>query len=75
MWIFDFFLFLKKYNLLSIVMLTQSFWVCSDSKNLPLIRSYDSLQALSREIDKHERGHDLVIAVSPYLFLNYYISV
>lgn len=56
-------------------MLTQSFWVCSDSKNLPLIRSYDSLQALSREIDKHERGHDLVIAVSPYLFLNYYISV
>ncbi|CAA6656337.1 unnamed protein product [Spirodela intermedia] len=33
-----------------------------NSKNLPLIRSYDSLQALSREIGKHERGHDLVIA-------------
>ncbi|XP_078447851.1 copper ion binding / methyltransferase isoform X2 [Wolffia australiana] len=33
-----------------------------NSKNLPLIRSYDNLQALSRDIDKNERGHDLVIA-------------
>ncbi|MED6135087.1 hypothetical protein PIB30_042896 [Stylosanthes scabra] len=31
-------------------------------KNLPLIHSYDSIQALSKSIGKSERGHDLVIA-------------
>ncbi|XP_004511080.1 uncharacterized protein [Cicer arietinum] len=31
-------------------------------KNLPLIHSYDSIQALSKNIGKSERGHDLVIA-------------
>lgn len=33
-------------------------------KNLPLIHSYDSIQALNKSINKSERGHDLVIAVS-----------
>ncbi|MQL77229.1 hypothetical protein Taro_009634 [Colocasia esculenta] len=33
-----------------------------NSKNLPLIRSYDSIQALSQDLGKHEREHDLVIA-------------
>jgi len=33
-------------------------------KNLPLIHSYDSIQALSKNIGKSDRGHDLVIAVS-----------
>ncbi|KOM36462.1 hypothetical protein LR48_Vigan02g261200 [Vigna angularis] len=32
-------------------------------KNLPLIHSYDSIQALSKSIGKSDRGHDLVIAV------------
>ncbi|KAI9115321.1 hypothetical protein K1719_013640 [Acacia pycnantha] len=31
-------------------------------KNLPLIHSYDSIQALSKNIGKTERKHDLVIA-------------
>jgi hypothetical protein len=31
-------------------------------KNLPLIHSYDSIQALNKSINKSERGHDLVIA-------------
>ncbi|XP_057435028.1 uncharacterized protein LOC130727794 isoform X2 [Lotus japonicus] len=31
-------------------------------KNLPLIQSYDSIQALSKRTSKSERGHDLVIA-------------
>ncbi|XP_027354026.1 uncharacterized protein LOC113864476 [Abrus precatorius] len=31
-------------------------------KNLPLIHSYDSIQALSKSISKSDRGHDLVIA-------------
>ncbi|XP_047166969.1 methyltransferase-like protein 17, mitochondrial isoform X1 [Vigna umbellata] len=31
-------------------------------KNLPLIHSYDSIQALSKSIGKSDRGHDLVIA-------------
>uniref|UniRef100_A0A2N9HRZ9 Methyltransferase n=1 Tax=Fagus sylvatica TaxID=28930 RepID=A0A2N9HRZ9_FAGSY len=31
-------------------------------KNLPLIHSYDSIQALTKSINKSERGHDLVIA-------------
>lgn len=31
-------------------------------KDLPLIHSYDSIQALSKDISKSERGHDLVIA-------------
>jgi hypothetical protein len=35
-----------------------------DLKGLPLIHSYDSIQDLNREIEKHERGHDLVISVS-----------
>ena len=33
-------------------------------KNLPLIHSYDSIQALTKSINKSERRHDLVIAVS-----------
>lgn len=33
-----------------------------DIKNLPLIQSYDSIQALSQNINKSERQHDLVIA-------------
>ncbi|RDY03175.1 Methyltransferase-like protein 17, mitochondrial, partial [Mucuna pruriens] len=31
-------------------------------KNLPLIHSYDSIQTLSKNISKSDRGHDLVIA-------------
>ena len=37
-----------------------------DLKNLPLIQSYDSIQALSKNINKSDREHDLVIAVSIY---------
>ncbi|KAJ9706293.1 hypothetical protein PVL29_001695 [Vitis rotundifolia] len=33
-----------------------------DQKNLPLIHSYDSIQALTQKISKSEREHDLVIA-------------
>lgn len=32
-----------------------------DLKGLPLIHSYDSLQALNRKLDKGERRHDIVI--------------
>ncbi|CAD6204227.1 unnamed protein product [Miscanthus lutarioriparius] len=32
-------------------------------KGLPLIHSYDSIQELNRKIEKHERGHDLVVSV------------
>jgi hypothetical protein len=35
-----------------------------DLKGLPLIHSYDSIQELNRNIEKHERRHDLVISVS-----------
>jgi hypothetical protein len=35
-----------------------------DLKGLPLIHSYESIQDLNRNIEKHERGHDLVISVS-----------
>lgn len=31
-------------------------------KGLPLIHSYDSIQELNRKIEKHERGHDLVVS-------------
>lgn len=41
-----------------------------DIKNLPLIQSYGSIQALSQTINKSERRHDLVIAVSIILTLN-----
>ncbi|KAI3859805.1 hypothetical protein MKX03_013680, partial [Papaver bracteatum] len=34
----------------------------SGMKGLPLIKSYDSIQALNQNIDKSEREHDLVIA-------------
>lgn len=37
-----------------------------DLKNLPLIQSYDSIQALTKNINKSDRDHDLVIAVSIY---------
>ncbi|XP_008775004.2 methyltransferase-like protein 17, mitochondrial isoform X2 [Phoenix dactylifera] len=33
-----------------------------DLKNLPLIHSYDSIQALNRNLDKRDREHDLVIS-------------
>ncbi|GAB2235308.1 hypothetical protein Droror1_Dr00025731 [Drosera rotundifolia] len=33
-----------------------------DAKKLPLIRSYGSIQSLSRDISKSERRHDLVLA-------------
>ncbi|KAM7525919.1 hypothetical protein LguiA_015821 [Lonicera macranthoides] len=33
-----------------------------DLKNLPLIQSYDSIQALTKNINKSDREHDLVIA-------------
>lgn len=33
-------------------------------KDLPLIHSYNSIQALNKDISKSEREHDLVIAVS-----------
>ncbi|KAA8525735.1 hypothetical protein F0562_007590 [Nyssa sinensis] len=33
-----------------------------DQKNLPLIKSYDSIQALTQNISKPDREHDLVIA-------------
>uniref|UniRef100_A0A5B7BD60 Methyltransferase-like protein 17, mitochondrial n=1 Tax=Davidia involucrata TaxID=16924 RepID=A0A5B7BD60_DAVIN len=33
-----------------------------DQKNLPLIQSYDSIQALNQNISKPDREHDLVIA-------------
>jgi len=35
-----------------------------DLKELPLIHSYDSIQALNRTLDKGDREHDLVISVS-----------
>jgi len=38
-------------------------------KDLPLIHSYDSIQALSKDIGKSERGHDLVIAVSLFFWI------
>lgn len=41
-----------------------------DIKNLPHIQSYGSIQALSQNINKSERQHDLVIAVSIILTLN-----
>ncbi|KAK3211676.1 hypothetical protein Dsin_016382 [Dipteronia sinensis] len=34
----------------------------SGLKNLPLIHSYNSIQALSKHINKSERDHDLIIA-------------
>ncbi|CAN1254613.1 Methyltransferase-like protein 17, mitochondrial [Linum perenne] len=37
-------------------------------KDLPLIHGYDSIQALSKNLNKSEREHDLVIAVSSILF-------
>eukprot|EP00268_Persea_americana_P041615 TRINITY_DN4154_c0_g1_i5.p1 TRINITY_DN4154_c0_g1~~TRINITY_DN4154_c0_g1_i5.p1 ORF type:complete len:512 (+),score=109.55 TRINITY_DN4154_c0_g1_i5:430-1965(+) len=33
-----------------------------DSKDLPLIQSYDSIQALTQKLGKPEREHDLVVA-------------
>jgi len=39
-----------------------------DLKGLPLIHSYDSIQELNRKIEKHERGHDLVVSVSYIYF-------
>ncbi|KAG6501864.1 hypothetical protein ZIOFF_041748 [Zingiber officinale] len=33
-----------------------------DLKGLPVIHSYDSIQALNRSLDKHDRRHDLVIS-------------
>ena len=39
-----------------------------DSKDLPLIQSYDSIQALTQKLGKPEREHDLVVAVC---ILNY----
>ncbi|WOL07008.1 37S ribosomal protein S22, mitochondrial [Canna indica] len=33
-----------------------------DLKGLPIIHSYDSIQALNRNLDKHDREHDLVIS-------------
>ncbi|XP_039117522.1 LOW QUALITY PROTEIN: rsm22-cox11 tandem protein 2, mitochondrial-like [Dioscorea cayenensis subsp. rotundata] len=33
-----------------------------DLKNLPLIHSYDSIQALNRKLEKRDRAHDLVIS-------------
>lgn len=44
-----------------------------DLKNLPLIHGYTSLQALTKEVRKSERQHDLVIAVSLWLYLNFVI--
>lgn len=38
--------------------------IVSGLKDLPLIHGYPSLQALSKTINKSEREHDLVIAVS-----------
>ena len=40
-----------------------------DLKNLPLIKSYGSLQALTQDI-KTDRKHDLVIAVSIFISEN-----
>lgn len=34
----------------------------SDLKGAPIIHSYDDIQTLNRNLDKHERGHDLVIS-------------
>ncbi|OIS99613.1 hypothetical protein A4A49_32732 [Nicotiana attenuata] len=36
-------------------------------KNLPLIQSYGSIQALSQDVKKSDRQHDLVIAISTIL--------
>lgn len=36
-------------------------------KSLPLIQSYGSIQALSQDVKKSDRQHDLVIAVSTIL--------
>ena len=40
-----------------------------DLKELPLIHSYDSIQALNRTLDKGDRGRDLVISVSYSKFI------
>ncbi|KAK8918907.1 hypothetical protein KSP39_PZI021056 [Platanthera zijinensis] len=34
----------------------------SDLKGVPIIHSYDDIQTLNRNLNKHERGHDLVIS-------------
>ncbi|KAG6497917.1 hypothetical protein ZIOFF_045825 [Zingiber officinale] len=47
------------YNSLLLYLL---FIVVIDLKGLPIIHSYDSIQALNRSLDKHDRRHDLVIS-------------
>lgn len=42
----------------------------SGLKNLPLIQSYGSIQALSQDVKKSDRQHDLVIAVSTILLIS-----
>nr|DAD17967.1 TPA_asm: hypothetical protein HUJ06_019430 [Nelumbo nucifera] len=39
-----------------------------DLKDLPLIHSYDSIQALTQNLEKSDREHDLVVAVCWILF-------
>ena len=48
--------------------------VIVDLKNLPLIQSYDSIQSLTKDINKSDREHDLVIAVSVILLFYYSIQ-
>lgn len=45
-------------------MMLTHFVIVLGLKNLPLIHSYNSIQALNKDIKKSEREHDLVIAVS-----------
>lgn len=54
--------FYNQYNLL--INVNYAVYYAIDLKGLPLIHSYDSIQELNRNIEKHERGHDLVISVS-----------
>lgn len=57
------FIFIFNFNSeMLIILFTWQMFV--DLKGLPLIHSYDSIQELNRNIEKHERGHDLVISVS-----------
>ncbi|CAN6480690.1 unnamed protein product [Victoria cruziana] len=42
-------------------MLRASINLLQDVKGLPLIQNYESIQALSRKLEKHEREHDLVV--------------
>jgi hypothetical protein len=59
----SFCIFISKLRRMLIILFT-TWQTFIDLKGLPLIHSYESIQDLNRNIEKHERGHDLVISVS-----------